>query len=201
MKKPMRPKSMDALSRWCGLLPAWVTLFSLYLAAVSVGCGYQFRATGKPVGIALQSLSIPLVESTSSNPGFEAEFTRVIRNEFIRRGRVSLVPLEKAQMSLVGKVYEIRTDPLSFDTREVEVNGTTATYSTTNSRRLTVKLDMKLVDQKSGKVIWHDNSMEEKSTFAVETEPLINRYNEKIALEAISRQLAVRIYNRTMDRF
>jgi PBP1b-binding outer membrane lipoprotein LpoB len=60
---------------------------------------------------------------------------------------------------------------------------------------------MKMVDQKSGEVIWHDKSMVEKSTFAVGTEPLINRENEKRALEAISRNLAVRIYNRTMDRF
>jgi hypothetical protein len=146
-------------------------------------------------------LAIPLVESTSSNLSFEADFTTIIRNEFISRGRVPLVPLERAQMSLRGNIYEIRTDPLSFDTREVEVNGAIVTYSTTNSRRLTVKLEMKMVDQKSGKVIWHDKAMVEKSTFAVGAEPLVNRKNEERALEAISRNLAVRIYNRTMDRF
>ena len=197
----MRPKSTHALSRWGGWLPCWAVLFTLYLAAVSAGCGYQFRATGEPLGIGLESLAIPLVESSSSVLSFESDFTRVIRNEFISRGRVPLVPLERAQMSLIGNVYEIRTDPLSFDTRAVEVNGTTGSYSTTNSRRLTVKLEMKMVDQKSGEVIWHDKSMVEKSTFAVGTEPLVNRDNEKRALEAISRNLAVRIYNRTMDRF
>ena len=153
------------------------------------------------MGIGLESLAIPLVESTASVINFEAIFTGIIRNEFISRGRVPLVPLEKAQMSLTGKIYEIRTDPLSFDTREIEVNGTTVTYSTTNSRRLTVKLEMKLVDLKSGKVIWHDKAMEERSTFTVGTEPLVYRENEKLALEAISRKLAVRIYNKTMDRF
>ena len=197
----MRPKSIYALCRWSGWRPFWVALFTLYLAAVSLGCGYQFRATGEPLGIGLESLAIPLVGSTSSFLSFEADFTSVIRNEFINRGRVPLVPLERAQMSLIGNIYEIRTDPLSFDTRVVEVNGTTGSYSTTNSRRLTVKLEMRMVDQKSGKVIWHDKSMVERSSFAVGTEPLINRENEKRALEAISRNLAVRIYNRTMDRF
>lgn len=197
----MGPKSIFTIFRGRVWLLLCGAFFILYLAAFFTGCGYQMRATGEPLGIGLESLAIPLVESTSSYLSFEAIFTTIIRNEFISRGRVPLVPLEKAQMSLIGKIYEIKTDPLSFDTRKVEINGTTFSYSTTNSRRLTVKLEMKMVEQKSGKVIWHDKNMEEKSTFAVGAEPLINRENEKKALEVISRNLAVRIYNRTMDRF
>jgi len=178
-----------------------VGLFVCFLAAGWVGCGYQLRATGEPLGISIESLAVSLVESTSSNLGFEAEFTSALRDEFINRGRVPLVPLDRAHMSLTGTIYEIRTDPLSFDTNEVEVGGTKTIYSTTNSRRLTVKLDMTLVDRKSGEVIWHDKAMEEKASFAVGTEPLVNRYNEKRALETISRNLAARIYSRTMDRF
>ena len=196
----MWQKSAGPLSWRRAWLPPLAVLVTFYLASSFVGCGYQLRATGEPLGIGLESLAIPLVESTSSNLSFEAVFTTILRNEFISRGRVPLVPLERAQMSLWGNIFEIRTDPLSFDTREVEVNGAIATYSTTNSRRLTVKLEMKMVDQKSGKVIWHDKAMVEKSTFAVGAEPLFNRENEKRALEAISRNLAVRIYNRTMDR-
>jgi hypothetical protein len=201
MKKHEMQKSIGFRFSRRGWISRLAGLFTICLAVASLGCGYQLRASGEPLGITIESLAIPLVESSSSNLGFEADFTSVIRNEFISRSRVPLLPLDKAHMSLIGNVYEIRTDPLSFDTREVEVIGTTATYSTTNSRRLTVKLDMKLVERKSGKVIWHDRSMEEKATFAVGKEPLTNRDNEKRALETISRSLAVRIYNRTMDRF
>ena len=47
------------------------------------GCWYQFRAGGEPVGIDIKSIAIPMIESSSSEKGFEADFTTVLRNEFI----------------------------------------------------------------------------------------------------------------------
>ncbi len=85
----------------------------LLLTLLLAGCGYQFRADGEPVGIQLESLAIPLFSSTSSEIGFEADFTKMIRQEFISHGRVPIVAEEKAQAVLVGKVVEVRADPLT----------------------------------------------------------------------------------------
>ena len=87
------------------------------------GCGYHFRADGEPVGIQLESLAIPMFSSTSSEIGFEADFTKVIRQEFISQGRVPLVPEEKAQVVLIGKIQEIRADPLTYRSQDVTVGG------------------------------------------------------------------------------
>ena len=51
----------------------------ILLSVFQAGCGYQFRADGEPVGIQLESLAIPLFSSTSSEIGFEADFTKMIR--------------------------------------------------------------------------------------------------------------------------
>jgi hypothetical protein len=172
-------------------------LLGLFLA----GCGYQLRADGEPVGIQLESLAIPLFSSTSSEIGFEADFTKVIRQEFISHGRVPLVPEEKAQVVLIGKIHDIRADPLNYRSQDYTVGGTTSTYEVTRSRKLRVKLDVQLVDKRAGKIIWREPAMEEQATYSVSGDPLEMRYSERQALEKIANRLAKRIYLRTMERF
>lgn len=173
----------------------------LLLSFLLVGCGYHFRADGEPVGIQLESLAIPLFSSTSSEIGFEADFTKVIRQEFISHGRVPLVPEEKAQAVLIGKIQDIRADPLAYSSQDMIVGGKTSTYQVTSSRKLRVRLDVELMDKRQGKVIWREAAMEEQASYAVSGDPLETRYSEKQALEKIAEGLAKRIYLRTMERF
>jgi hypothetical protein len=168
---------------------------------LAAGCGYHFRPTGKPIGLQIDSLAIPLMESTSSSLGFEGDFTRVIREEFASHSKFPLVSREKASTVLIGKVTDIKTDPYTYNLTQTVVAGEETNYSTTSARWLYIKLDVKLVDRKTGEVIWHDKKMEEKTTFAVGTDPLANRYNEKRAVQVIARTLAERIYLKTMERF
>ena len=177
----------------CSLL----VLFSLWLA----GCGYSLRADGEPVGIQLESLAIPMFSSTSSEIGFEADFTKVIRQEFISQGRVPLVPEEKAQVVLIGKIQDIRADSLTYRSQDFTVGGQTTTYEVTRSRKLRVKLDVQLVDRRQGKVIWREAAMEEQASYFISADPLESRYSERQALERIADRLAKRIYLRTMERF
>ena len=165
------------------------------------GCGYHFRATGEPLGVTIQSLSIPLFTSTSSERGFEADFTRVIREEFISHGGIPIVPEENADVVLIGRVYEIKAEPLSYSYSEQNVKGHTTTYEETGKRRLRVMLDVSLVDRVSRKVIWQDKAMEAKAGFEVGRDPLANRYYQQQALEKIADRLAKRIYMKTMERF
>jgi hypothetical protein len=177
----------------------WGALFlvSLWL----VGCGYHFRADGEPVGIRIESLAIPLFSSTSSNIGFEADFTKVVRRQFISNARVPLVPEEEAQMVLIGKIQDIQEDPLTYRSQDFMVGGHTTTYQVTASRRLRLRLDVQLVDKRSGKVIWHQAGMQGLGTYSLSGDPLETRYNEQQALERIANDLAKIIYSLTMERW
>jgi hypothetical protein len=57
------------------------------------------------------------------------------------------------------------------------------------------------VERGTGKVIWREESMVTQASFDMGTDPLVNQYNERLALERIARRLAQRIYMRTMERF
>jgi len=175
----------------------WAIVLTLFLA----GCGYHFRADGEPVGIRLESVAIPLFTSTSSEIGFEADFTRVIRDEFISHARVPLVPEETAENVIVGRIHDVRTDALTFDSRDFTVSGEVTTYEVTRSRNLKVTLDVRLVDKRQGKVIWQDRNMTESVSFAVDADPFVTRYSQKLALERIARRVAKKIYLKTMERF
>ncbi|MFC1838846.1 LPS assembly lipoprotein LptE [Thermodesulfobacteriota bacterium] len=173
----------------------------LILALFFSGCGYNFRADGTPVGINISSLAIPLIESSSSEKGFEAEFTTVLRNEFISHGRVPLKNVNEAEMTLKGNVSEIRTQPLTYNSVQQSVSGKTFTHETTSSRRLILKLNIRLIENKTGKMIWQHNSMVEEANFVVTADPLVNRHNKQEALKKIAKLLSEQVYQKTMERF
>ena len=106
-----------------------------------------------------------------------------------------------AEVILIGHVHEISASPLTYDTQRQTVDGNTSSYEVTRSRRLRVVLDVKLMDNTKGQVIWRESNMIEKATFKVSTDPLSNRFNQKQALERITGRLAKRIYLKTMERF
>lgn len=173
----------------------------LILFFFSVGCGYHFRATGEPLGMRYESLAIPLIGSTSSEMGVEADFTEIIREEFISHGKVPIVASESAQTVLIGKLYDFQAEPLSYLFQQQTVYGHVVTHEVTHGRRLKVKLDIRLTDRATGKVIWHEKAMEEKAAYLVERDPLVTINNQRQALREIARRLSKRIYLKTMERF
>jgi len=164
-------------------------------------CGYHFRPTGEPIGLTLDSLAVPLMTSTSSDPGFEAVFTRMVRDEFISHARVPLLPSEEAAFTLVGHIHTIWTDPQSYSFLEQTVRGNSVVYDETNRRRLRLRLDVSLVERSTGKVVWREEGMETRASYEVTADPLVDQNNKQVALERVAKRLAQRIYMRTMERF
>ncbi len=178
-----------------------IILLFLLIVAIFPNCGYNLQEAGKPVGLNIPSLAIPLMESTSSTLGFESDFTSVIREEFISHAKVPLVSRDEAAMVLIGKISEIETVPLSYRVNQTYLQNKPTFYEVTNSRRLKIILEAKLVERGTGKVVWEERDMEDEARFSVTADPLTNRYNEKKALQEIARRLADRIYLKTMERF
>jgi len=189
---------MMSLKYWHLLILGMIVLLPGFFLT---GCGYSIRASGDPMGVKMESMAIPMIESTSSELGFEADFTRVIREEFIRNSKVPLVPREDAQIVLRGRVYDIKTEPVSYKLDEKTMNGAVTTYAETRTRMLWVKVDMRLEDQRTGEVIWRNENMEEKTSYVVDRDPLVTRFNKKNALETIAERLAKRIFLQSMERF
>ena len=168
---------------------------------ITSGCGYQFRAAGAPIGVTLDTIAIPLFPSTSSFVGFEADFTRILREEFITHSRVRIVSKENAQVVLSGSIYSIITEPLTFSVKKQTIHGFDSTYAVTSSREMRVRVEAKLIDRETGTIIWQDGSFIGETSFSVSSDPLRTRYYQRRAFIAIAQDIATRIYSKTMERF
>lgn len=178
-----------------------MSVISVILLSVCYSCGYGFRAKGEPIGIAIDSLAIPLFESTSTERGFEAEFTEAIRDEFITHAKVRIVSAEQAGTILKGRISLIATQPMSYNTVRQSVGDRVVSYEADGTRKMIVKLDITMTDKATGKIIWHDTSMEEETDFKISGDPLQDRYSKDQAIKNIARLMAKRIYLNTMERF
>jgi len=168
----------------------------------ATGCGYHPQATDKPMGgLRIDSLAIPLMASPSSSLGFEGYFTEVIRKEFLTQSKIPFAPKGEATAVLVGHVSKIWTEPIGYRTTSETIQGKTYNYEITNSRWLIIELDAKLMDRKTGKIVWSVNNMREKATYSVSSDPLKTQYNQRRATEKIAKLLAQRFYLKTMERF
>ncbi len=166
-----------------------------------VACGYKARLANTGENLPFDSLAVPMVKSTATIPGLEAEITNVIRNEFISHSQVAIVPYEQARAVLLGTVFLVETKPLSYDVEKSTVNGKEISSKTTRLRRLKIRMHVKLIDKKTGQVLWEEKRMEEKGSFEVGADPLAIQYNRQAAINGIAKSLARKIYLRTVETF
>ncbi len=161
-----------------------------------LGCGYQIESTKRPLNLQITSIAIPMIKSPSSRLGFEAELTKMIRQEFIDHSNLKIVPEDEADAVLVAEVVDIKREPVGYTVRE-------GSYEVTNERWIKVKMVARLIDRRTGKVIWKA-TLRERAAYSVSAQlpdPLATRYRERHAIEVIGKNLAQRIYLRTMERF
>ncbi|MBN1626811.1 MAG: hypothetical protein JW944_09830 [Deltaproteobacteria bacterium] len=185
-------------SRSAGLMALFLVIIPFLICS---SCGYSFRVKGTPVSVSFKSIAIPLFESTSTDRGFEAEFTKVIRNEFISRSTVPIVESEKADAVITGRISGIDTQTVTYNTVKRSIGDDTVSYETGGSRKLIVRLSITMTERATGKVIWHEDSMEEEANFNASEDPLQNRYNREQAIRDVADLMAKRIYLNTMERF
>ena len=133
--------------------------------------------------------------------GFEADFTKIIRDEFISHSNVPIVSTGEADFILTGRITEISWRPLTYDTTSKTVDGRTFTYETTSGRKLNIRLDMDLIERSTGNPVWSESSFQEEASFNVSADPLSSRYNQRQAIMKIAGLMAKRIYLKTMERF
>lgn len=180
--------------------PAALFLLSLFLFGWGA-CAYHFQAVGRPIGLNIKSIAVPMVESPSSTLGFEGLFTRIIREQFIDHSALRVVSKDQADVVLEIRITRIGSNPQSYATTQNTVQGRTLSYEVTNSRWLWVKMNARLVNSKSGTTIWALKGMEERAAYAVSSDPLVTRYNRQAAVQAIAQNVANRVYAQTVERF
>ena len=193
-------RSPDEKSRHFSVAPKgllrndWIKIFSLWavgcgLLSVVPGCGYTQKTTlpqdMKTIYVETVKNKIPIERVYAYVPGLEMMTTNAIIRRLERDGNLRVVTKDKADAIL-------QADLISFDQEGVRFSS----LERAEEYRLFVVLAMRLVDAKTGRVIWEEANFSGDSEYFVSSVKSVAR--EEAAQRAVDR-LARNVVDRIVE--
>jgi len=133
---------------------------SVFLLLAS-GCLYSFAGGGLPPHI--KTMAIATFDNQTPSPDLPKEIYDEMRRELQRRLGVRDAPRDRADAVVTGVIQSYEPDvPVSFsaDPRQ----------AVTARRRLQVTVEVEIVDQSSGKVLFQNKGLREEADYAERAE-------------------------------
>jgi len=134
------------------------------LAAAITGCGYSFRGN---LPEHIQTVAVPVFANKTGEPRIESLLTNGVVEAFSTNGRLRVVKREDADAVLEGEVIGYSVQSISYDSQ-----------ANVRQYRLTVTLNLKLLDMKKSAVLFEERSLSEKADFQV-----MNAVSQTISVE------------------
>jgi hypothetical protein len=136
-----------------------ILIASLALAPL-VGC-YSFAGGGLPPHI--HSVAIVTFDNQTASPDLPKELYDEMHRELERKLGVRDAPQDRADALVHGVISAYESDvPVSFSAN---------TQSVTARRRLQVTIEIEIVDQSNGHVLFQNKAMREEADYAERAEP------------------------------
>jgi hypothetical protein len=157
---------------------------------LTIACGYRFAGQGQfPKGV--EHIFVEVFENKTSKTGIERIVTNQIIFEFTRQREKSLAgSAESADAVLKGVIQKIRTQTISRVGTELA-----------SEREVIMTIDLKLVNQGKGEVIWAARGITDRQAYDVTDDKLETDRNESIALARLSERISERVFSRLTDDF
>lgn len=129
-----------------------------------------------------RTIAVPIVENRTLEYGAEERLTDMLVQEFLRDGRLEVVPRRAADLRLEATLVRYQLRALSYNAEEQAI-----------AFELETRLLATLTDQRSGEVLLQDEPFEEKGVFFLSNRPEARRE------EQIYRRLAEGVIGRLLD--
>ncbi|MHC1725143.1 MAG: LPS assembly lipoprotein LptE [Syntrophobacteraceae bacterium] len=178
------------------LLATALIIFSLTLAS----CGYRFTGDGEGPKPGLKFIAIPVFENKTSEPDLGAIVAGALRQEFLRKGNMKVVPADEAEAVFIGTVTSIQAHSVAHRPSDVVSDRITV------ENRLYITLDIRCEEKTTRKVLWRDPSFQYHKVYrlsGISSQPdgLSGFENRRNALDFLAREMAVRIHDRFLSNF
>jgi pyridoxine/pyridoxamine 5'-phosphate oxidase len=165
-----------------------------------VSCGYHFSGEGLGPKPGLRYIAIPVFENKTSEPDAGAIFAGALRQEFMQRGCMKVVPVEEAEAVFKATIKEIDIQSVAHHSASVVENRITL------ENRLFVILDIRCEEKGSHKVLWADRAFRYFKVYQVEDNPLqpnpiVGFENRQAAVGYLAQQMSTRIHDRFLSNF
>jgi len=122
-------------------------LLALALLALVSGCGYSLSRTGSQAGPSYGKYraAVPTFVNDTFEPLVEKDVTAALKDEIAMDGRWVLADRDAADLLVSGRVTKVELVPLTYDANERILE-----------YRIRMKTEARVVELKTGKVIWKD---------------------------------------------
>ena len=165
-----------------------------------VSCGYHFSGEGQGPKPGLRYIAIPVFENKTSEPDAGAIFAGALRQEFIRKGTMKVVPIEDAEAVFKVTIKHIGIQAVAHNPVSLVSNRITV------ENRLFVTLDIRCEEKTSHKVLWADPSFRyfkvyQVSNNTLQPDPITGFENRQGALSFLADEMATRIHDRFLSNF
>ncbi len=178
------------------LMAAVLIIFSLSLSA----CGYHFSGDGEGPKPGLKYIAIPVFDNQTSEPDLGAKVAGALRQEFLRKGNMKVVPVEEAEAVFKGTVTTIQAHSVAHRPSDVVSDRITL------ENRLYITLDIRCEEKATRKVLWRDPNFQYHKVYRLtgassQPDGLSGFENRSSALDFLAREMAVRIHDRFLSNF
>jgi hypothetical protein len=201
---------MPAVFAMSGILKNWTrskfhsrVLLVLVISAASLclaSCGYHFSGEGAGPKPGLTCIAIPVFENKTSEPNAGALFAGALREEFMRKGTMRVVPVEEAEAVFRGTITGISIAPIAHHAVSAVSNRLTV------ENRLYITLNIRCEDKKSHKILWQDPAFRYFKVYEVndnplQPDPITGFENREDALRFLAVEMSRRIHDRFLSNF
>jgi hypothetical protein len=182
MMKEMLDKSLAVSSlRFKWVISALCLLFLF-------GCsGYHVAGKGGSLPGGIASISVPIFTNNTAKPGIESTLSPPFADELVKTGFVKVG--SKSEGTLKGTIKEYTLRSISFDPQDK-----------VKKYRLTVVIDLVLVESSTEKVLWEGSGFKDSEEFLAPADR-ISETNEDAALKKIATDLARLFKERVLEDF
>ncbi len=129
---------------------------AVLLLVLVAGCGYHFATLGPHVPAAARTIAIGRFANRTRDHGLEVRLRRAVEDEFRRQGTLEVVADEQeADLVLRGIVRRFTSLPVASGAADDAVQ-----------YRGTIVVDIRLVDRRTGRVLYETNHLAETEEIA-----------------------------------
>jgi hypothetical protein len=123
------------------------------LFALMSGCGYTTKSL---ISRKINSIYIPIFENDTFRRGFEFDLTTAVKDEIMSKTKLRIAKKDNADTILTGKIMKVTEGMLSSNVRDNIVES-----------RITISVDIKLVDRRTGRTLVEKKGLKRSAEFVV----------------------------------
>lgn len=157
-------------------------LIALALLSAVAGCGYRLESGSARFTDPSVRMDVPPFANRSTTPDAGAVIAASFREELRRSGFRGTFGDVGANYQVEGTVRDLRSDIFSHGTDRFSIEN-----------RLTLVVDVRVVEVVRGGVLWKESGLTETASFYSGTDAQYTEANRRAAFEEVARRIAVRM--------